>query len=240
MVRKQRSFWNILHPVLLVFFFTSLCFNIIFVIREYRRDVVVRVSDGDTFTLADGRRVRLLGVDAPEMGRCASVEAKNRLSQLVLGKRVRLKDIGYHDDYGRILASVLVDAPFDTWMEYLYFRFIKKAPYKNLVMINRVMVEEGLGLYHNSGGQYTEVLSRASQVARTGKLEIYSETCTQIFPKNPMCLIKANIRNNKKTYFLPSCFNYSDVIISTSFGDEWLCSEADAKKNGFTKSSTCR
>ncbi|KKR79376.1 MAG: Nuclease (SNase domain protein) [Microgenomates group bacterium GW2011_GWB1_40_9] len=231
---------SIFLPIIFIILSLSISFNIIFGIREWRRDVVVRVSDGDTFTLADGRRVRLLGVDAPEMGRCMSEEAKARLSELVLGKYVRLKDIGHHDDYGRILASVLVDAPFDKWMEYLYFRFVRKAPYKNLVMINRVMVEEGLGLYHNSGGQYTEVLSGASQLARTGKLGIYSETCTQISPKNPTCLIKANIRNNKKTYFLPSCFNYADVTISTSFGDAWFCSEKEALSAGFTKSVTCR
>jgi len=50
-----------------------------------------------------------------------------------------------------------------------------------------------LGLYHNSGGQYTEVLRSASEVARTGKLGIYSEMCTQIFSKKPTCLIKARV-----------------------------------------------
>lgn len=230
---------NILLPIILIILFLSITCNIIFIVCQWRQNVAIRVSDGDTFTLADGRRVRLLGLDAPEAGRCASVEAKIRLSQLVLGKHVRLKDIA-HDDYGRILASVLVDAPFDKWMEYLYFRFIQKAPYKNLVMINRVMVEEGLGLYHNSGGQYIGVLSAAGQVARTGKLGIFSDGCTQKEPSQAGCTIKGNIRNGKKTYFLPACGNYADVIVSTSFGDEWLCSESQAQANGFTKSPTCR
>lgn len=230
---------NILLPIITIILSLSITLNIILLIRDYRRDSVVRVSDGDTFTLSDGRWVRLLGVDAPEIGRCASVEAKSRLSQLVLGKHVRLKDVS-HDDYGRILANVLVDAPFTKWMEYLYYRFIKRAPYRNLVMVNRVIVEEGFGLYHNSGGQYTEVLRTASQVARTGKLGIYSETCTQISPKHASCVIKANVRNNKKTYFLPSCSNYGDVIISTSFGDSWFCTEKEATDAGFIKSVTCK
>ena len=231
---------NILLPIIFIILSLSITFNIILVIHEGQKNIVVRVVDGDTFTLTDGRRARLLGVDAPEMGRCMSEEAKARLSELVLGKYVRLKDVGYHDDYGRILASVLVDAPFDKWMEYLYFRFVKKAPYKNLVMINRVMVEEGLGLYHNSGGQYTEVLSRASQVARTGKLGIFSQQCAQLVSPKPTCTIKGNIRDNKKTYFLPSCFNYTDVIVSTSFGDAWFCGEKEAVGAGFTKSQTCK
>ncbi len=213
---------NILLPIIIIILSLSITINIIFAIRGWRRDVVVRVSDGDTFTLSDGRRVRLLGVDAPEMGRCLSEEAKARLSQLVLGKHVRLKDVGYHDDYGRILANVEIS------------RII------NSPSINKIMVEEGLGLYHNSGSELVELLSHASQVARTGKLGIYSETCTQISPKNSSCLIKANIRNNKKTYFLPSCFNYADVIISTSFGDSWFCSEKEASDAGFTKSPTCK
>ena len=211
--------------ILVLLCIISILFNIIFAIREWRRNIVVRVSDGDTFTLFDGRRIRLLGVDAPETGRCMSNEAKTRLSQLVLGKHVRLKDMGYHDDYGRILASVIVDRLFD---------------HNNLSMINRVMVEEGLGLYHNSGGQYTQVLSTVSQVARTRKLGIYSETCTPTTASAPGCTIKANIRDGKKTYFLPACGNYDDVIVSTSFGDEWLCTEQESKANGFTKSPTCK
>lgn len=239
MIRKQGCFGRYLHCFLVLLCITSISFNIVFVIRQWRRDVVVRVSDGDTFTLSDGRRIRLLGVDAPEIGRCLSEEAKQRLSQLVLGKHVRLKDIS-HDDYGRILASVIVDyQPLDRWMAYLYHRFIRKDQYKNLAMINRVLVEEGLGLYHNSGGQYTGVLRSASQVARTSKLGIFSEVCTPTVAPKPGCSIKGNIRDGKKTYFLSTCGNYDDVIVSTSFGDEWLCTEREAKANGFIKSPTC-
>jgi endonuclease YncB( thermonuclease family) len=217
----------------------SISFNIVFMFREWQRNTVIFVADGDTFSLADGRRVRLLGVDAPELGRCMSSEATARLQELVGGKQVRLKDVT-HDDYGRILASVLVDAPFSQWMEYLYSRFIKRAPYKNLVMINRVMVEEGLGLYHNSGGQYVEVLRSASQVARTGKLGIHSNVCSSLAAPILGCVVKGNIRSGKKTYFLPDCGNYEDVVVSTSFGDSWFCSEEEARTSGFTKSPTCR
>jgi endonuclease YncB( thermonuclease family) len=225
--------------IILIILFLSITFNIIFTVREWQRDTVVYVADGDTFSLADGRRVRLLSVDAPEMGRCMSEEAKTRLSQLVLGKHVRLKDVT-NDDYGRILASVLVDyQPFDRWLAYLYYRFIGRYEYNNLAMINRVMVEEGLALYHNSGGQYTQVLRASGQVARTSKLGIFSDVCMPSVVQKQGCDIKGNIRNGKKTYFFPTCGNYTDVIVSTSFGDTWLCSEAEAKKEGFAKSPTC-
>jgi micrococcal nuclease len=81
------------------------------------------VIDGDTVELADGRRVRYIGVDTPEthrreggrwvkarepFGRAAM--AANR--QLVEGRRVRLEyDVQTHDRYGRVLAYVYVVRP---------------------------------------------------------------------------------------------------------------------------------
>jgi micrococcal nuclease len=74
---------------------------------------VARVIDGDTLVLADGRRVRLIGVDAPEVD-CPyrqaepwGYESQAYLKQLVEGKRVRLEFEGEpFDKYGRTLAYV--------------------------------------------------------------------------------------------------------------------------------------
>ena len=69
--------------------------------------VVGRVGDGDTFTCRDGRKVRLLGIDTPELaqgepGRQAHA-ALRRL--LPLGTAVRLeRDVAPRDRYGRELA----------------------------------------------------------------------------------------------------------------------------------------
>lgn len=80
--------------------------------------IVVRVVDGDTILvrLGDRReRVRLAGVDAPEMGRLGSKgerhaeEARRYLIDLILKKRVRLVEDsiqGERDDYGRLLAYI--------------------------------------------------------------------------------------------------------------------------------------
>lgn len=74
---------------------------------------VVRIIDGDTLVLADGRRVRLLGIDAPEMGfgdgisECYGPEATAFLLVLVdeAGWRLRLEyDEVRFDHYGRTLA----------------------------------------------------------------------------------------------------------------------------------------
>lgn len=81
--------------------------------REAR---VNRVVDGDTVYLANGERIRLIGVNATEVGHRGSPDqpfaqaAKRRLAELVQGKRVGLS-IGRQrqDHYGRLLAHLSVD-----------------------------------------------------------------------------------------------------------------------------------
>ncbi len=72
---------------------------------------VASVSDGDTLRLEDGRRVRLVQVDAPEPGQeCWGTEATRALRALVpAGTIVELeRDPGLddHDRFGRLLRYV--------------------------------------------------------------------------------------------------------------------------------------
>ena len=79
--------------------------------------VLVRsVIDGDTIDVATVGRVRLLGIDAPEIGRGFDTsapfarEARDRLTQLVLHRWVRLEQDGAtHDVYNRHLAYVMTE-----------------------------------------------------------------------------------------------------------------------------------
>lgn len=222
-------------PVILILSI-SLC--IILSLREWQRNTVSHVIDGDTFTLKDGRRVRLLGVDAPEEGRCMADRATERLTSLVAGRHVRLKDQTM-DSYGRIMANVIADEPFGLWMKYVYHRFFKRDGYKGFAMINRVMIEEGLGKYTFSGTQYGKVLTSAHEVARTRQVGIYDSVCRQIEARIPRCVVKGNIRDGVKTYHVPGCYNYDDTIIDTSFGDQWFCVEEEAIAAGFTKATGC-
>jgi micrococcal nuclease len=70
---------------------------------------VSRVVDGDTFYCADGLKVRLIGVDAPERGQGrAGRESTAALRRMLpVGARVRLEhDVGPRDRHGRALAYV--------------------------------------------------------------------------------------------------------------------------------------
>ncbi|HEX6247946.1 MAG TPA: thermonuclease family protein [Nocardioidaceae bacterium] len=75
--------------------------------RPVRTFLVVYVVDGDTVDLANGERVRLVGIDTPERGECGSEESTANLERLVLGKRVRLRISDEdRDGYGRLLRYV--------------------------------------------------------------------------------------------------------------------------------------
>jgi micrococcal nuclease len=73
---------------------------------------VVAVSDGDTVRAVDGdnveRRIRLVGIDAPETAQPFGTVARRRLADLVMGKVVAVDDRG-QDAYGRTLARLEVD-----------------------------------------------------------------------------------------------------------------------------------
>lgn len=62
----------------------------------------VRVVDGDTLAVGP-TRVRVLGMDAPEMDTAAGRAAKEAAVTLVAGQPVRLRVVG-KDAYGRLLA----------------------------------------------------------------------------------------------------------------------------------------
>jgi endonuclease YncB( thermonuclease family) len=72
---------------------------------------VVGVTDGDTIKILVGERqhkIRLNGIDAPEMGQAYGRKSKDRLAALVAGKKVEVL-VRDTDRYGRYVGDVLVD-----------------------------------------------------------------------------------------------------------------------------------
>jgi endonuclease YncB( thermonuclease family) len=81
------------------------------------RERVAAVTSGDSLTLADGRRVRLAGVEAPNPGEPHAQEARAALERLARGREVELLYGGARQDaYGRTLAQLrLIDRR--VWLE---------------------------------------------------------------------------------------------------------------------------
>ncbi len=113
---------------------------------------VVRVIDGDTFQLEDGRTVRLLGIDAPEKNEYYYIEARERLAELIEGKKVCLEKYGKNKDrYGRLLRYIFLNDQF----------------------INLKLVEEGYARV-DGPGKYMEKLAKAENMARNRKIGIWN------------------------------------------------------------------
>jgi len=77
---------------------------------------VTRVIDGDTLLLSDGDKVRLIGVDTPELYhplkpvQYFAREASEFTREMVEGRQVRLEyDCRKRDKYGRLLAYVYLE-----------------------------------------------------------------------------------------------------------------------------------
>ena len=73
---------------------------------------VVAVHDGDTITVLDTNRtqhkIRLAGIDAPELGQAFGNPSKQNLSNWVYNRQV-IVDWKKRDRYGRTVGVVLVD-----------------------------------------------------------------------------------------------------------------------------------
>lgn len=123
---------------------------------------VVLVFDGDTVMLADHRRIRYIGINAPEVAHRDqkaqpwAAEAKEINQRLVLGKTVRLEsDRRRLDQYGRHLAYV----------------FLQDGTF-----VNRALIEQGYAyfVYLKPNTRYDAQLLAAQQYAMDRKSGIWS------------------------------------------------------------------
>lgn len=144
---------------------------------------VVRVIDGDTYELSDGKTVRLIGVDTPEKYtggklrrdaertgmdaatiRVLGEEASRYASSLVQGKRVDLQldpanaASDHMDGYGRTLAYV--------WLV---------IGGERSVLVNRRLIEAGYAsAYTDYPFQYMDNFRAAEQRAREARRGLWS------------------------------------------------------------------
>lgn len=132
------------------FIFTSSLLNAETVVGK-----CVGVSDGDTATvLVDGNRqvkVRFHGIDAPESKQDFGQRAKQKLSDLIFGKQVRV-EILERDRYGRSVSKVYVG-----------------STYTNLEM-----VKSGLAWHYAQYAPRDTDLANAEKSARAAKIGLWS------------------------------------------------------------------
>ena len=98
---------------------------------------VVGVADGDTVTVLSPTReqikVRLAGIDAPELRQPYGSQSKSSLSQLLFAQTVTVQ-WSKHDQYGRVIGRILAggrDASLEqirTGMAWHYKRYASEQP----------------------------------------------------------------------------------------------------------------
>lgn len=178
---------------------------------------VAKVFDGDTFQLTTGTRVRLMGIDAPELDECGGQEARDYLNELILNQNVGMSQ-KTTEAYGRDLAIVN----------------------QGDIFVNGMMMEAGWGRPDYRKNTFREELTENYHQAQRAGKGLWG-MCVSMNPPNAKCTIKGNIdtATGKKIYHTKSCNQYDEVELNLAFGEKWFCSETDASEAGFKKAMSC-
>ncbi len=157
--------------------------------------MVQKVIDGDTIELADGRHVRLIGIDTPESRKnekakrdslrsktdldkiiSMGLKAKKALTDLVGNRLVKLEyDVTKKDKYGRTLAYVYLVQPSDEIM-HLPFEKIYQDDHKQ-VFVNATMIQNGFAqpMTYPPNVKYAETFKELFEEARVEKRGLWEE-----------------------------------------------------------------
>lgn len=184
------------------------------------------VSDGDTLTV-DGRKVRLHGVDAPELDQTCGdrgatwpcgLAARDALAALVGEARLtcRVEDT---DRYGRAVAVCL----------------------RGERDIGAELVRAGAAVAYR---RYSDRYAPAEAAARAEGRGIWSGR--MLAPEDwrradapgagppADCRIKGNVgASGRRIYHLPGQVDYAATRIDPKKGEAWFCTEAEARAAGF-------
>ena len=157
--------------------------------------LVAKVIDGDTIELADGRHVRLIGIDTPESRKNEKakrdslrsqtdldaivkmgLKAKKALTDLVANRMVNLEyDVTKKDKYGRTLAYIYLIQPADD-MAYLPFEKVYQNKNKQ-IFVNATMVQNGFAqpMTYPPNVKYADIFKKLFEEAHQHKRGLWEE-----------------------------------------------------------------
>lgn len=185
-----------------------------------------RVTDGDTFVLDSGDKVRLIGVDCPESldplkpVEYFSAEATHFLDSLIGGKQVRLE---YGDErtdrYGRLLCYVWID---------------------DSILVNREIVCQGYGMAflrypHDREPEFLECELRARREGRGMWASPRSRSSIRSPEKN-----RSTVNDTVTVYVTRTGSKYHRGTCQYLSMSKIPMSKADAISGGYGECSRCR
>ncbi len=169
--------------------------------HSYRFLSVKKVYDGDTIELYDGTKIRLLGINTPEVQHwdkqadAGGDEAKRWLTQKLKNQKVRLiHDVEKTDKYGRTLAHVFTENKDHINRQLVAAGLAEISIYPpNLLFVDELVnaqneaEQSGRGIWQRS--EYAPIpVSRITNQGRTGWMRIYGKV--------------ENVRQTKKSVYL--------------------------------------
>lgn len=132
----------------------AICFLLFGSFTEILTGKVVRVSDGDTVVILTESntqvKIRLEGIDCPELDQDYGQRAKQATSQMCAGKEVKVIKSG-EDRYGRTLGNVYVGE----------------------VCVNKELLKMGLAWHYKKYNQDAE-LAKLEREAKASKVGLWS------------------------------------------------------------------
>jgi endonuclease YncB( thermonuclease family) len=201
-----------------------------------------RVVDGDTLTIG-AVRVRLEGVDAPELDQTCSrgairgwilgswkcgKEAADHVARLVRDRAVRCDSRGT-DAYGRMLGVCTVEGleiNADLVRQGLAWAFVKYS--------QRYVAVEGEARAAKRG-----IWQAETKPAWIWRAERWQAAEGERPPgTTEACLIKGNITRSGLIYHMPWDRWYDKTRIETAKGERWFCSIAEAEAAGWRPAVT--
>lgn len=185
---------------------------------------VLEVIDGDTVDVG-GIRVRLFGIDAPEIGQACTDErgvawpcgdwAAAQVAELYQGDSADCAALDT-DRYGRTVARCAVQG----------------------LDIGAILVGAGLATAYRD---YSDEYVLAETAAKSARLGIWAGDMQtpaawrhrDISPATGECQIKGNISDAGQIYHLPGGGSYAGTRINPDAGERWFCSQAEAVAAGW-------
>lgn len=206
------------------------------VVADDSKAIVGRASviDGDTLEI-HGTRIRLHGIDAPESDQLCSVGRKKsrcgQKSALALADKIGSRTVSCDprdvDRYNRVVAVCSAGGEdLNAWMVASGWAIAYRYYSTDYIQQEEKASASKLGIWQ---GDFVPPWEW-----RQGERLAGNEVQQQ--PKN--CVIKGNISINtgERIYHVPGGYYYDRTKITTSKGERWFCSEAEARAAGWRRS----
>jgi hypothetical protein len=187
--------------------------------------------DGDTLDVG-GIRVRLHGLDAPEMGQictspdgtawdCGAWVAETLRARI--GTRRVTCDAVDTDRYGRTVARCRLAG------EDIARRLVRDGLAVAYRKYSRTYVRDEAAARRAGRGLHAHRMTRPAEYRR-------DQRASRSSPAHAGCAIKGNIgRTGTRIYHLPGQAFYDRTTIRVAAGERWFCSEAEARAAGWRR-----